>query len=189
MFYRLFKYRHPKRLELALWSGGELDCLAIGRPTYHGHGLRLDFLEAMIRSNDYKAFPIVLLAMEVFAAALGASELRLVHPINETMKIHYQKLGFTYGTKVTTYIGALPMTDNEKVVILDGFRKQESLSPLEQHAREAAARWLAPALLAAYDEPKSFFIGQLTDNGNFVSEEEEIDNDIKTNRQDSSTNE
>jgi hypothetical protein len=98
-FYRLFKYRHPKRLELALWSGGELDCLAIGRPTYHGHGVRLDFLEAVIRSNDYKAFPIVLLAMEVFAAALGASELRLAHPINETMKIHYQKLGFTYVTK------------------------------------------------------------------------------------------
>ena len=82
------------------------------------------------------------------------------------------------------------MTDNEKVVVLDDFRTQESLSPLEQHAKGAAKRWLDPALLASYDEPKSFFIGQLTDNGNFVSEGEEIDDDdIKTNRQDSSTNE
>ena len=49
------------------------------------------------------------------------------------------------------------MTDNEKVVVLDDFRKQESLSPLEQHAKDAAKRWLDPALLASYDEPKSFF--------------------------------
>lgn len=41
------------------------------------------------------------------------------------------------------------------------------MSPLEQHAKEAAKRWLDPVLLTSYEEPKSFFIGQFPSNRSF----------------------
>lgn len=44
--YRAFSFRYPKRFEMALWSSSELVSLSLGRPTFHGSKLRLDFIEA-----------------------------------------------------------------------------------------------------------------------------------------------
>ncbi len=38
--YRTFKFRYPKRFELALWYKNKLVSLSLGRPTYAGTSLR-----------------------------------------------------------------------------------------------------------------------------------------------------
>ena len=42
-----YSWRHPKRFELAIWYRDLFLCgAALGRPTWHGGKLRLDFIEA-----------------------------------------------------------------------------------------------------------------------------------------------
>ena len=47
--YSAFRFRYPKRFELALWSANRLLALSLGRPTYNGNHLRLDLVEAQPR--------------------------------------------------------------------------------------------------------------------------------------------
>lgn len=73
--------------------------LSLGRPTYHGAGLRLDFLEGAPGARKLRVFPIVFAAIRVYASALNAQEIRLVQPINETVRGYYEKFGFRYVKK------------------------------------------------------------------------------------------
>lgn len=97
--YPSFRFRHPKRFELALWHDGQLVSLSLGRPTRNVAGLRLDFLEASPIKRDIRIVPLVLMAMAVYAEALGASEIRLVQPINETVRKYYETFGLQYVRK------------------------------------------------------------------------------------------
>jgi len=95
--YSAFKFRHPKRFELAVWEKNQLGSLSLGRPTYNGTAIRLDFIEASpVRESDVKLFPVTLLAMTAYADLLGASELRVMHPINATVRRYYERHGLTY---------------------------------------------------------------------------------------------
>lgn len=98
--YSAFRFAHPKRFELAIWENNELISLTLGRPTYHGTAMRMDFLEA---APDYegriKIFPIAFLALMAYARALGAVEVRLVKPINETVRRYYERHGLIYVAK------------------------------------------------------------------------------------------
>lgn len=96
--YGTFKFRYPKRFELALWEKTELASLSLGRPTYNGKSLRLDFIEGN-PDNKTKVFPLVIAAMTTYAEALGANELRVMNPINEDVKNYYQKFGLIYVPK------------------------------------------------------------------------------------------
>ena len=40
--YAAFRFRYPKRFEMALWESRKLIGLSMGRPTYQGTALRLD---------------------------------------------------------------------------------------------------------------------------------------------------
>jgi len=95
-YYPSFKYRHPKRFELAVWAGPTLISLSLGRPTYNATALRLDFIEASPEQRSSKAFPIVIAAMATYAEALGAQEIRVMHPINDEVKNYYARFGLTY---------------------------------------------------------------------------------------------
>jgi len=52
--YGAFKFRFPKRFELALWQKKELTSLSLGRPTYNGKSLRLDFIEGNPDNSEVK---------------------------------------------------------------------------------------------------------------------------------------
>lgn len=97
--YGSFKFRYPKRFELALWHKNELVSLSLGRPTYAGTSLRLDVIEKNPDENELKVFPAVIAAMAVYATALSASEIRVMNPINDIVKNYYTKEGFTFVAK------------------------------------------------------------------------------------------
>ena len=97
--YGAFKYRYPKRFELALWHKQALASLSLGRPTYNGKSLRLDFIEGNPDNTGIKVFPLVMAAMTTYAEALGANELRVMNPINDEVKQYYQKFGLIYVPK------------------------------------------------------------------------------------------
>lgn len=98
--YASFKFRYPKRFELAIWSNNKLQSLTLGRPTYNGTALRLDYIEASpSKHNDLKVVPAALFVMIIYAEALGANELRIINPINEEVKKYYESLGLIYIAK------------------------------------------------------------------------------------------
>lgn len=98
--YNAFKFRHPKRFEMALWHNSELASLTLGRPTYRGTKLRLDFIEGNPeKPGDVQVFEPTFLAMVGYADALGADELRVMNPINADVKRYYERFGLVYVAK------------------------------------------------------------------------------------------
>lgn len=99
--YAAFKFRYPKRFELALWEPAGLLALSLGRPTYEGDHLRLDFLEARPKEFGPRQ-PVmvhILVAYGIYARLLNARQIRIMHPINEQVRLHYQSFGYTYLAK------------------------------------------------------------------------------------------
>jgi hypothetical protein len=96
--YSVFRFRHPKRFELAAWEQGTLMALSLGRPTYNGNHLRLDFVEAQPRSLGPRPalFDDVLVAYNVYGRLLNAKQIRIMHPVNAEVRSHYEKYGYVY---------------------------------------------------------------------------------------------
>lgn len=95
--YNAFKFRYPKRFEMALWHNGKLASLTLGRPTYTGARMRLDFIEASpVKPQDLKVFEISLFAIAIYAQALGAHELRVMNPVNDYVRNYYARFGLIY---------------------------------------------------------------------------------------------
>lgn len=99
-----YGWRHPKRFELAIWYKGLfLSGLSLGRPTWNKQNLRLEFIEASPMTTPLSGLvtDMVLLAAEVYADAIGATELRIMNPITEKVKAHYlgAKHGFRFNPK------------------------------------------------------------------------------------------
>lgn len=85
---------------MALWHHSTLVSLSLGRPTYHGARLRLDFIEGNPdKRNDVKVFEPTFLGMVGYAEALGARELRIMNPINSEVRAYYERFGFAYASK------------------------------------------------------------------------------------------
>ncbi|MFV1872121.1 MAG: hypothetical protein ACMZ64_02175 [Oleiphilus sp.] len=98
--YKAFKYRHPKRFEMALFHNNTLASLSLGRPSYQGTKLRLDFIEGNPdKPSNVKVFEPTFLAMVGYAHALGAKELRIMNPINGDVRRYYERFGFAYTNK------------------------------------------------------------------------------------------
>jgi len=97
--YSAFKFRYPKRFELAVWHKNTLASLTLGRPTYRGTALRLDFIEASpLDKVEFSVFPVTLVAMTAYAKALGATSIRVMNPINDEVKRYYESMGLVYVT-------------------------------------------------------------------------------------------
>lgn len=96
--YGSFKFRYPKRFEMALWDTRQLIGLSLGRPTYQGTALRLDFVEASpIDLGERPAIiELVLLGYEIYARLLNAKQIRIMNPINNTIRSYYEKFGYNY---------------------------------------------------------------------------------------------
>lgn len=96
--YGAFKFRYPKRFEMALWESRQLIGLSLGRPTYQGTALRLDFVEASpIDLGDRPAIiEFVLLGYDIYARLLNAKQIRIMNPINKSVRAYYEKFGYSY---------------------------------------------------------------------------------------------
>jgi len=97
------KYKtHPKRFELSIWHRQVLCGASIGRPTWSGNKLRLDLIEANPdgSSLEGKIADIVIIAGRFYAKAIGATQIRIMYPINDKVKEHYLGLGgFSFDAK------------------------------------------------------------------------------------------
>jgi hypothetical protein len=96
-----YAWSNPKRFELAIWYKDLfLSGLALGRPTWSGNKLRLDFIEASPQRNALTGLvvDITIIAAEAYADAIGASQIRIMNPINEKVRNHYlnSDRGFSY---------------------------------------------------------------------------------------------
>lgn len=99
--YADFKIRYPKRFEVAIWFQQGLISLSLGRPTYHGNALRLDFVEARPRDLGERppVFDEVLVAYGIYARMINANQIRIMHPINSDVKSYYESFGYQYNPK------------------------------------------------------------------------------------------
>jgi hypothetical protein len=96
--YSVFKFRYPKRFEMALWESSKLVGLSMGRPTYQGTALRLDVVEASpLDLGDRPAiFEAVLLGYGIYARLINAKQIRIMNPVNERVKSYYERYNYKY---------------------------------------------------------------------------------------------
>lgn len=96
-----YRMNYPKRFEVALWYQTKLAGISIGRPTYNATGLRLDVVEASPRDLGPrpKVFDKIILAYEIYARMLKANHIRIMNPVNNTVKAFYEGYGYTYVQK------------------------------------------------------------------------------------------
>lgn len=96
--YETYRFRYPKRFELALWYSNKLIGLSMGQPTYNGTAMRLDVVEAAPSElgDRPSIFETVLLSYSVYARLLNAREIRIMHPVNSAVRKYYEKFGYRY---------------------------------------------------------------------------------------------
>jgi len=96
--YTEFKSLHPKRFEISLWQSNQLIGLSMGKPSYSETELRLELVEAAPRSlgDRPEIMGMMLFAYGVYARMINATELRIMHPINDTVRKYYEKFGYTF---------------------------------------------------------------------------------------------
>ncbi|MDH5447050.1 MAG: hypothetical protein OEY52_15995 [Gammaproteobacteria bacterium] len=96
--YSVFKFRYPKRFEMALWEARKLIGLSMGRPTYQGTALRLDVVEASPSDlgDRPSIFETVLLGYGIYARLINAKQIRIMHPVNEKVRTYYEKYSYKY---------------------------------------------------------------------------------------------
>ena len=99
--YSAFKFRYPKRFEVALWQTSKLIGLSMGRPTYHGTALRLDVVEGSPPDLGERptVFDMILVACGIYARMINASEIRIMNPINDQVRAYYERYGYQYVAK------------------------------------------------------------------------------------------
>jgi hypothetical protein len=89
----------PKRFEVSVWRGGQLYGLSYGRPSYKKTRLRIELIESSpVRDCTAvkEVFPIINIAAQYYAIALGAEEIRIINPVNDKVVEHYSKFGYTF---------------------------------------------------------------------------------------------
>lgn len=96
--YSIYRKRYPKRFELAIWYQNRLESLALGRPSYKGTRVRLELVERVAVNSMLKgrAFAITELSLIAYAELLGAEEVRIMQPINKSVRDYYIQNGYNY---------------------------------------------------------------------------------------------
>lgn len=86
-----YSARYPKSFDLSVWAGNKLLSLTLGRPTFKGTSMRMDFIERSPRHSIYSGelFSVSLLAYETYARLIGADFVRIVEPANEKLVRYY----------------------------------------------------------------------------------------------------
>tara|TARA_R110002126_G_scaffold44219_8_gene126336 strand:+ start:1821 stop:2351 length:531 start_codon:yes stop_codon:yes gene_type:complete len=89
---------YPKRFELTIWFHSMLCSVSLGRPTWGAGKLRLDMIESSPEKTPLSGNTVSLTvtAAQAYARTIGASQIRIMNPINSKVRSHYESLGFTY---------------------------------------------------------------------------------------------
>jgi hypothetical protein len=98
-FAHRYCFRYPKAFDLSVWHGNSLCSLTLGRPTFKGTEMRLDFIEKTpancLFSGDM--FRVSLLAYETYGELIGATKIRIMEPTNNKLINYYMSHGnFSY---------------------------------------------------------------------------------------------
>lgn len=91
--------KNPKYFDLAIWHRHELCGLSLGRPSYSGNILSLEFVEGAPENNPLKGriAALVVKAAQEYADVIGATRLKFANPVNERVRsIYTETLGFNY---------------------------------------------------------------------------------------------
>ena len=88
-------FRYPKAFDLSVWHGNSLCSLSLGRPTYNGTEMRLDFIEKFTNNLLFSGemFGVSIIAYEAYGKLIGASKLRIMNPTNEKLIKYYSSHG------------------------------------------------------------------------------------------------
>jgi hypothetical protein len=89
---------YPKRFELTIWFHSKLCSVSLGRPTWGAGKLRLDMIESSPERTPLSGNTVnlTITAARAYARMIGASQIRIMNPINSKVRSHYESLGFTY---------------------------------------------------------------------------------------------
>lgn len=88
-----------KRFDIAYKQNGKLVSLSYGEPTQHKTGLKVDLIESTPFKEDklgVRAFEAISYAAQVYAAMLGADEIRMMKPTSPESRSHYCSFGYEY---------------------------------------------------------------------------------------------
>ncbi|MBE0376138.1 MULTISPECIES: hypothetical protein [Pseudoalteromonas] len=96
--FKKWAFRHPNRLDLAVWYENNLCSLSIGFPTKTGKSMRLDVIEKNPCNYplDKSIFAINIVAFEEFADLIGADKIKIMRPLNDRLINFYRSYGFIY---------------------------------------------------------------------------------------------
>lgn len=95
---RSYRARYPNRFELAIWYSSTVCGLSLGRPSYHGSRVRLDFIERVPGANNPlvgRVTPIAVTAYEVYARLIDARQVRIISPA-EALIEYYTSLNYVF---------------------------------------------------------------------------------------------
>ena len=89
---------YPKRFELTIWFHSMLCSVSLGRPTWGAGKLRLDFIESSPDKTPLtgQTVKLTVLVAETYADIIGAEQIRIMKPVNNRVRSHYEAAGFTY---------------------------------------------------------------------------------------------
>lgn len=99
VFANRYTFRYPKAFDLAVWVGNTLCSLSLGRPSYNGKFMRLDYLEKAPSNCPFSSdmVGITILAYEAYATLIGAKQFRIIDPINDkVLRSYLRQGGFSY---------------------------------------------------------------------------------------------
>jgi hypothetical protein len=96
----LARYRrnYPSRFELAVFAGGEICALALGRPSATRSHCSLEFVETSPRPTHalkHRVLNTVFTALELYCVAIRAAEMRLVEPLPDLIPVYTTRHGFS----------------------------------------------------------------------------------------------
>lgn len=94
---QMYRNRYPNRFELAVWYNNTVCGLSLGRPSYNGTRVRLDFIERVSGVNALKGrvTPIAVTAYEVYARLINASQVRIINPA-QALITYYSSLNYVF---------------------------------------------------------------------------------------------
>lgn len=93
-----YRFRHPNRLDVAVWANTTLCSLAIGIPTKTASSMRLDVIESSpeVTPISGQVLPINLAAFRAYARMIEADSITIMRPLNDKLINFYRSHGFVF---------------------------------------------------------------------------------------------
>lgn len=97
---RRYKRADPAALDIAMWFSGVLCSLSIGKPTAHKNAMRMDVIEAAPYQSPLSQQVVAtnLVIYQMYALAIGATQIRIMRPLNAKLVSYYQSYGYILRT-------------------------------------------------------------------------------------------